>query len=193
MGNPYLTNAGAFLVNTLFGLYILALLLRLMAQWVRADFYNPVVHFLYTITEPAIRPLRRFFPARGSVDWAGIAVVFGLEVIKLFLVGLIAGRFLAIGGLLVVAVGDVLNLLLNIYIFTILIEVILSWVSPGTYHPAVHFLYRINSPVLEPARRLIPPISGLDLSPLVVIIAIQLIKMLVVAPINDMGWGMALG
>ncbi|RMD69377.1 MAG: YggT family protein [Gammaproteobacteria bacterium] len=193
MGNPYLTNAGAFLVNTLFGLYILAIMLRLIAQWVRADFYNPVVQFLYTVTEPAIRPLRSVMPLRGPIDWAGVTVILGLQLIKLFLIGLIAGKFLSLGGLLLISLGDLLNLFLNIYLFTILIQVILSWVSPGTYHPAIHLLYQINEPVLGPARRIIPPISGLDLSPLVVIIAIQLVKMLVVAPINDMGWGMALG
>jgi YggT family protein len=113
--------------------------------------------------------------------------------VELVLVGLVQGFSLGIPGLLVLTVAELLNLLLNIYFFTILIQVILSWVNPGGYNPAIALLYSLNEPILSRARRMIPPISGFDLSPIVVFIGIQLIKILLVSPIADIGKRLAFG
>ena len=90
-----------------------------------------------------------------------------------------------IATLFVMSIAKLISLLLNIYLITILIQIVLSWVSPGSYNPVVSLLHSLNEPLLGRARRLLPPISGLDLSPILVMIAIQLAKILIVAPISD--------
>lgn len=188
MEGGYFSNAGVFLVQTLFGLYILAVLLRLLLQWARAEFYNPISQFLVKVTNPTLLPLRRFIPGFGGIDWASVLLLLLLQMLEVALTDLM--RFGAVrdfAGLLVFSIAELLALVLTVYLVTILIQVILSWIRPGDYNPLSTLLYQINEPVLGPARRVIPPISGLDLSPLLVLIAIQLVSMLLIAPLSDMG------
>lgn len=191
MGN-YAGNAGVFLVQTIFGLYLIAVMLRVLLQISRADFYNPVSQFLVKVTNPPLVPLRRLIPGFMGMDMAAIVLLLILQALELFLVGLVQGYTIAPLGMLVLTIVQLLNLLLNVYFFTILIQIILSWVNPGGYNPAVALLHGINEPVLSRARRLIPPISGFDLSPMLVLIAFQLIKMLFIAPIMDVGRTLAM-
>lgn len=191
MGN-YAGNAGVFLVQTIFGLYLIAVMLRVLLQISRADFYNPVSQFLVKVTNPPLVPLRRLIPGFMGIDMAAIVLLLILQALELFLVGLVQGYTIAPLGMLVLTIVQLLNLLLNVYFFTILIQIILSWVNPGGYNPAVALLHGINEPVLSRARRLIPPISGFDLSPMLVLIAFQLIKMLFIAPIMDVGRTLAM-
>ncbi len=191
MGNPYLSNAGVFLVNTLFGLYVLAVMLRMLLAWVRADFYNPVSQFLVAVTNPVLVPLRRVIQPLGGLDLAAVVLLVGLELLKLLLIGVIAGTVFSLTAVLLLSIAELLSTLLNIFLFTVIVQVVLGWLAPRTYHPVTALLYQLNEPLLGPARRLIPPISGLNLSPLVVIVAIQLLKMLLVAPLTDMGWASA--
>jgi YggT family protein len=190
MTNP-LSEAGIFLVNTLFGLYILAVMLRFLLQWVRADFYNPVSQWLIKLTNPPLLPLRRLIPGWGGVDLAAVVLLVVLQAIALLIVATLGGFQLSLGSLLVLSVAKLLSLLLNIFLVTILIVVILSWVSPGTYHPVTALLSQLTEPVLRPARRLIPPIAGLDLSPLAVLVGIQLLQIVLVKPL--LSWGLAVG
>ena len=186
MGN-YAGNAGVFLIQTLFGLYLVAVMLRFLLQMTRADFYNPVSQFLVKVTNPPLIPLRRVIPGLIGIDMAAVVLLLVIQAVELVLVGMEQGFSLGIPGLLVLTVAELLNVLLNIYFFTILIQVILSWVNPGGYNPAIALLYSLNEPILSRARRIIPPISGFDLSPIVVFIGIQLIKILLVSPIADIG------
>jgi YggT family protein len=192
MGN-YAGNAGVFLIQTLFGLYLVAVMLRFLLQMTRADFYNPVSQFLVKITNPPLIPMRRLIPGLIGIDMAAIVLLVIIQAVELVLVGLVQGYSLGIAGLLVLTVAELINLLLNIYFFTILIQVILSWVNPGGYNPAIALLYSLNEPILSRARRLIPPISGFDLSPIVVFIGIKLIQIILVAPIADTGKRLAFG
>ena len=192
-GTPYFNNAGVFLIQTLFGLYILALMLRFLLQAVRADFYNPVVQFLVKITNPLLIPLRRFIPGFMGLDMAAVALMLGLKLVELFLVFAIAERSAAVLGLIVLAVAELLELLFNVAFWTVLIRVILSWVNPDPRNPVVGLLYQLTEPILRPARNLLPPISGFDLSPILVMIAIQLLKLLLVAPLRDTGLALAIG
>lgn len=186
MGNSYLGNPAEFLINTLFGLYILAIMLRFLLAWVRADFYNPVSQFLVKITNPVLMPLRRIIPSAGKVDTSSLVLMLVLQMISLGLILLMRGAPLDIGKLLIWSVAELFGLLLNIFLFAIFVQVILSWVNPGTYNPAVSLLYSITEPVLRPCRKLIPPVSGMDLSPLVALIAIQLAKMLLLPPLYQL-------
>lgn len=187
MGAPYAESAGIFLISTLFDLYIMAVMLRFLLQAVRADFYNPVSQFLVKITNPLLKPLRRVIPGMLGLDMAAVALMLVLAVIELALIQLLAGMSPGLAGIAVLAIGKVISTLLDLYFFTILIQVVLSWVNPGSHNPVVGLLYAVNEPILKRARRLLPPISGFDLSPILVLIAMKLLEILLVAPINDLG------
>jgi YggT family protein len=193
MGGSYAGNAGVFLVQTLFGLYMGAVMIRFLLALVRADFYNPISQFLVKVTNPPLVPLRRVIPSLGGIDLASLVLLLVLQVLELLAVGLIKGVSFQPAGLLVLSVAELLALLFQIYFFTILIQVVLSWVSPGGYNPAVSLLYSLNEPLLGRARRMLPPIHGFDLSPILVMIGIQLLNILLVAPISDLGRGLAFG
>jgi YggT family protein len=104
----------------------------------------------------------------------------------LALIALLRGSEISVGALLILSLAELLGLLLNIFLFAILIQVIMSWINPGAYNPAVSLLYSLTEPVLGPCRRLVPPFSGIDLSPLVALIAIQLAKMLLLPPLYQL-------
>ena len=193
MGGSYAGNAGIFLIQTLFGLYAGAVMLRLLLAMVRADFYTPVSQFLVKVTNPPLLPLRRVIPGFMGIDMASVVLLIALEATKLLLIGAVQGFGIPPLGLAVLTLAEILALLLNIYFFTILVQVILSWVSPGGHNPAVALLYSLNEPLLGRARRILPPMSGFDLSPILVLIGLQLLEFLLIAPIHDLGRGLIAG
>lgn len=186
MGSSYVANPVEFLVNTLFGLYILAVLLRFLLALVRADFYNPVSQFLVKVTNPVLITLRRIIPSAGKVDTSALVLMLVLQMAALGLIALLRDSQISIAALLLLSLAELLGLLLNVFLFAILIQVIMSWLNPGAYNPAVSLLYSLTEPVLRPCRRLIPPFSGIDLSPLVALIVIQLAKMLLLPPLYQL-------
>lgn len=191
MGGSYAGNAGVFLIQTLFGLYIGAIMIRFLLALARADFYNPISQFLVKVTNPPIVPLRRIIPSLGGIDMASVFLMLALQAIELTLVITIKGFGIHPLGLFVLSIGGLLSLLLQIYFVTILIQVILSWVSPGGHNPAVSLLYNLNEPLLRRARRLLPAMHGFDISPILVMIVLQLLTILLVAPINDLGMSLS--
>jgi len=188
MDNQYVAASTIFLIQTLFGLYILIVMLRLMLQWVRADFYNPVSQFIVKVTNPPLKPLRRIIPGWGGIDLASVLLLVALQMLELFLVNIAVGRPSGIAGLFIGSIAELLELLINIFIGAILIQVILSWVAPSSYNPLIGLVHKIAEPLLAPARRILPAFSGIDFSPLVALIVLQLLKILLVAPIANFGY-----
>ncbi len=180
MGNAF-SNVSVFLVHTLFSLYILIVVLRFLLAWVRADFYNPLSQFLVTATNPLLVPLRRFVPSLGSIDTASIVLALGLKLVELWLLALIGGMAFNLPLMIVVAIFQLLELLIYVFIVSIIIQAIMSWVSPGMqYHqsPIGSILHSLNEPLLRPVRRVIPRVGMIDLSPLVVIIGLNVMLIL---------------
>lgn len=169
--------ATVFLIQTLFGFYILAVMLRFLLQCVRADFYNPLVQFLVRITNPPLLPLRRIIPGYRGLDLASIILAFVLQGVEVLLVTLLLGRPAGVG-LLLLTVAELLKLLINIYLWGVVIQAVLSWFNPDPHHPAARVLAQLTAPVLRPARRVLPPISGVDLSPMLVVVALIFISLL---------------
>jgi len=167
-----------YLVSTLFDLYIVAVLLRLMLQWVRADFYNPLSQFLVKITNPLLIPLRRLIPSIGRLDTASVVLALGLQVISLWVISAINSMSLAWPNLLLLAATKVVMAVLWLYFFLILAVVILSWVGARVRHPIIPLMYQLTEPVLRPFRKFIPPIAGMDLSPLFALITIRFMILL---------------
>ncbi|HRD65879.1 MAG TPA: YggT family protein [Candidatus Competibacter sp.] len=170
--------ATLFLVQTVFGFYILAVMLRFLLQCVRADFYNPLVQFLVRITNPPLLPLRRIVPGYRGLDLASVVLAFALQLVEVLLVTLLLGQSASVVGLLLLTVAELLKLLINIYLWGVVIQAVLSWFNPDPYHPAARVLAQLTAPVLRPARRLLPPISGIDLSPMLVVVALIFVSLL---------------
>jgi YggT family protein len=192
MGSDYLSNPMVFIVDVIFGLYILAIMLRFILQWLRANFYsNPVAQALIKITNPPLTPLRRVIPGYGGVDFAAIVLMLALQLIAQALIFFIKGANINFAMLFFASLAELLSLFINVFIFGIFIQVIVSWINPGTYNPAVALVYSLTEPVLRPARQLIRPIGGLDLSPLIALLVLQVAKMLVIPPIYAIGANLA--
>lgn len=170
--------ATLFLIQTVFGFYILAVMLRFLLQCVRADFYNPLVQFLVRITNPPLLPLRRIIPGYRGLDLASLVLVIGLQLVEVLLVTLVIGKSFSIWGVLFLTLVELLKLLINIYLWSVVIQALLSWFSPDPYHPATRLLSQLTAPLLRPARRWLPPISGVDLSPMLVIVALIFVSLL---------------
>lgn len=190
--SPYLVQAGVFLIEVLFGFYVLALLLRLLLQIVRADFYNPIAQLLVALTNPPLLPLRRVLPGLFGIDLASVVLLVALKFLELYLISWFRGFAFAAVGFALVAAAELLRLAVFVYIVSILLRVLLSWVNPYGRHanPVGDLLYSLTEPVLRPARRLIPAVGGLDLSPIAVFVVLQLALILLIQPLHDLGYGL---
>lgn len=171
-------NALVFILRTLVDLYLLTFALRLLLQWSKLNTRNPLVQFLLRVTNPLVVPLRRVLPPIGRFDSATGMALLGLQLaatMVLIRLGCIGEPDIA--QVVALALLNLVQLLLRVYLYAILVYVILSWVSPGGYNPATALLAGLVEPVLAHFRRFIPTIGGLDLSPLFAMIAIQALTM----------------
>ena len=168
-----------YLLETLLSLCLIAVLLRLLLQWSRADFRNPLARSIVHITNPIIVPLRRLLPAIGRLDTASCVAVIVFAVLEVAIRPLLSG-FGALPPLLWAQFTaiEILRTTLWTYFFAILMYSMLSLVAPGTYSPAQGLLVSLCEPLLRPIRRVIPALGGLDFSPLWACIVIQMLLIL---------------
>jgi len=186
MDSTYMTNPVIFLIDTFISLYVLAILLRFLLQWVNADFYNPYIQLLVKITHPPLKHLRRVIPSIGRADTSCILLALIIQISSTYTILMLKGVSLSVTALFLLTVSQLITTLLNIFVFAIFARAILSWFSHGYSNPAATLLQSLTEPLLKICRRMIPAISGIDLSPLVAIIALQLAKMLILPPIEQM-------
>lgn len=168
-----------FVINTLLGLFTAAVLLRFLMQQVRADFYNPLAQAVVKITNPLILPLRRVIPAWGKMDMASLVLIPVVQFANVWLVLFVSDSpyVYAWGSIVFWTVFKIIFNLVNLYFFSILMEAVISWLGHGR-SPLDGLLRPINAPLLRPVRRILPPTSGLDFSPLLVMLALQVINLL---------------
>jgi len=162
-----------FIISTLSQLYLLVLLLRFWLPWLRADFGNPIAQGILRLTSPLVIPVRRVIPPIDRLDTATMLVAFGLQYLVIFVILAIDGRAAGIAPVAVTSLIELILLSLRLFTFAIFVHIILSWVAPGTYNPATALISMLVQPLLQPFRKWLPPLGGLDLSPLVVIILLQ--------------------
>ena len=174
-----LSSALGFLVQTVVGLYIMAVLMRFLLQLVRADFYNPISQAIVKITSPLLNPLRKIIPGFGGLDMAALVLALALQVsliyIKQMLLG-ISPQILPVTAVMITAVIELALQLLNIYLFSFIIIAIASWVAPHSYNPGLMLLHQLTEPMSSRIRRVIPPVGGLDFSIMVVFLVIYTLK-----------------
>ncbi len=174
--NP--TGALNYLVSTIIDLYIAAIMLRLLLQWVRADFYNPLCQFLVKATNPVLVPTRRIIPSIGKLDTASVVVMLLLELIQLVIINQLSQAGFDLQFMLLFALRKLMVTLLMTYFVLIIARVIVSWIGSQSRHPLIPLIYQLTEPVLRPFSKLIPPISGVDLSPLFALIALRFLLLL---------------
>ncbi len=199
MGSGYLVSPLVLITNTLFDLYILLVVLRFLLQMLRADFYNPVSQFIVRLTTPPLRVLRRFIPSVSGQDSAAIVFCLLLIFSKFMLMRMLSIPVISIGGvmapigsvslagLLVFTVADLIALFLTVFLVAVIIQVVLSWISPGNYNPMIGLVQKISDPILKPMRKILPSFGGLDLSPIFATLALLVAKMLIIPPIVYLG------
>jgi YggT family protein len=177
--SSFFTEAGALIVEVVFGLYILAVLLRFLFQLSRADFYNPISQFLVAFTNPFLIPLRRIIPGLMGIDLASLVLLLALQLLEVYVLTWLNGLSAAMLPLVLASVISLVRLTINVYFYAILIRVILSWFMPYgmRQNPAGDLLVSLTEPLMRPARRLIPAVGGLDLSPIVVLVGLQLLQL----------------
>jgi len=176
------SNALFYLISTLFEVYLWIVMLRMILQVVRADFYNPISQLIWQLTQPIVRPLQVVFPKWREYDSAAAVVLIAITLVYVFVATALLGYGVTLLEALWYALLKLIVMALNLYTFALVVQAILSWVGPGVNNPAGSILWSINEPLLRPVRRVIPPFSGLDLSPLVVIVVLQFLKLLVPLP-----------
>lgn len=177
-----LGNAGLLLVNTLINIYLFLMMLRFLLQASQADYYNPMSQSVVKITQPVVRPFQSFLgPVMGRFDLATLAAAFVLKAVSIVAILQIAG--IGMPPLTQVAIGAIAaiaNAILKIYFFALIVMIILSWVAPNASHPGALLVMQLVEPIMAPVRRVIPPLGMIDLSPIVVFIAINIIDGIVV-------------
>jgi len=188
----YFASAGQILVNFAFGALVALVVLRVLLQLVRANFYNPVCQFLYKVTNPVLMPLRKVIPAWRNLDVAAVLLAWLLSAIKLVLLYALAGQRPGIAGLLLMAFADLVDFVLMLYLGLILVRVLLSFITVERSNPIVPLVFQLTEPVLGPIRKRLPSLGGIDFSPMLAWLAIMLARVLVVEPVLDLGRRLAL-
>jgi len=191
MGNAALGSLG-FIIGTIFSLYAAVPALRFVLQWARADYHNQFAQAIVKLSNPILVPLRRIIPSFKRYDTASLVMVYGVLLLKFLIF-----KFLPIGGvsgfgypvnpgpwsmpqLFAFTFVDVVYLLFNVFIFSLIIKAILSWIPNSQGNPIQGVLDSITAPIMKPLRGLIPPIGGFDLSVMVAIIGLFALRMFVV-------------
>lgn len=177
-----LGSAGLMLVNTLINIYLFLLMLRFLLQASRADYYNPLSQSVVKITQPVVGLFQGFLgPVAGRFDLATLAAGFVLKVVSIIALFMVIGVGMPpIAGLLIAGIAALANAILKIYFFALIVMIILSWVAPNASHPGALLVMQLVEPIMAPVRKVIPPLGMIDLSPIVVFIAINLVDGLVV-------------
>uniref|UniRef100_A0A486XSZ7 Integral membrane protein YggT, involved in response to extracytoplasmic stress (Osmotic shock) n=1 Tax=Rheinheimera sp. BAL341 TaxID=1708203 RepID=A0A486XSZ7_9GAMM len=166
-----------FLIDTAFSLYLMVVILRLWLQLVRADFYNPFSQFVVKATNPLVLPLRRLIPSLGSLDTATLLLAYTIMLAKLVTLQLLQSGQVLVVPSLIFALIFLLKEVLTLLFWILVIRALLSWFSQGR-SPVEYVMHQLTEPLLRPVRRILPPLGGLDLSVLVVLIGLQFVNIL---------------
>lgn len=174
--------AGLLLINTVVNFYLLLMMLRFLLQASRADYFNPISQSVVKLTQPVVRPFQGMLkPLLGRFDLATLVSALLIKMVVLVLILQVAGFGMpTLPHLAIAAVATLASAILKIYFFALIVMIILSWVAPQAGNPAALLVMQLVQPIMAPVQRVIPPLGMIDLSPIVVFLAINLIDGIVV-------------
>ncbi len=184
----YFLQFANLVVQIVFGILIFFVLARFILQLVHADFYNPISQMFVKVTNPMLKPLRSFIPGFFGLDFAAIVLLLILQCTELILTHLIGGYGLH-GPIMftVEAIGLLIQHAAQLYMISIIVIVIMSWVNPGAFqHPLAQIAMQITNPLMQPLRKLLPTQAGIDFTPILALIIIFAVMFLVAAPLIDL-------
>jgi YggT family protein len=174
-------------VSTLFGLVLFVFVLRILLQAIRANFYNPICQAIYKVTNPPLIPLQKLLPPWKGINLAALLLAWLVSCVWILAMLWMSGVAASPPAVLVLGFAQLLEIVLQTLFWIALISVLLSWFSPDGGNPAVPLLYGIADIVLKPFRKIIPPLGGLDLSPLFALLALRVAMILLVQPLQQFG------
>ena len=184
-----LGSSAALIFNALGGLYLLAVLLRFLLQIARADFYNPVSQAVVRITDPMVRVFRSFIPGYKGIDFSSLILALVVEGVAICILILLYGGSIPSPGFVITwAFVGVMYFLVNVYYYAIIASIIMSFVMlfSGNMnpHPLLRLIWQLTEPVMAPVRKVLPPMGGLDFSPIFIFIGIGLIQNFLIQTFN---------
>jgi YggT family protein len=183
--NGSLSQALVYLIHTLGNLYLLAILLRFLLQAAKADFYNPVTQAIVKITTPVIKPFRRFIPGYRGFDMASLVLALVFSMLVTYVMLLLVGAMLSPVTVLSWAALGMVDYVLNIYFWAALVSAIASFIAPFSGHPVLLVIHELLEPAYRLFRKVLPPMAGLDLSPLFIFLGTRFIENGLVYPIAN--------
>ena len=187
MEGGYLSTPLLFLIQIGFGFYTMLLLLRFLLQATRADFYNPISQMIVNITAPVLRQFRRFIPGYRGMDVSSLVAAWVATTLESMLILLIVGYEGSLLPTLPWALPQLVSLLFTIFIFSIVIQAIMSWFPATQGHPLLMLVTQIASTVTNRVRRVFPASSsGIDFTPMLAIIGLIFLKLLLIPPLRDL-------
>lgn len=167
-------------IDTLVSLYVFIVLMRFVLQLSRADFYNPISQFVVKATNPLVVPLRRLIPGFAGADIASLILAIFVQsiavTIKIFVLGYAVANPLDI---MLLSSVMILSALIKIYFWSLIIMIVASWIAPGSGHPALLLVNQIVEPLMKPFRKILPSMGGLDLSPILAFMVLQVLELVV--------------
>jgi YggT family protein len=171
-----LQNAGSWLFEILLTFYSLSLLLRLLLQWVKADYRNPLIQLLVAVTDPLVKPLRKLLPPWGRLDSACLVLFILSTAVIVSLWDPMATTPVLIAARTMIRM---LQVILSLYTTLIIVSIILSWVWQSFRHPIIPLIYKLTEPLLIPIRKYLPSTGGFDFSAVIALITIHFLRLLV--------------
>lgn len=175
-----------FLITSVFNIFIILLIIRLILAWVHADYHHRITQVVTTLTDTFILPLRRVIKNIGGLETSTLLFIFVLEIIKYLLILWIPFGFPNLLGVLLLAFADTIGLTLQVFFYSILIQAVISFIQPAT-----PILEQFNSPIMRPFQKMVKPVKGIDISPIFALIVIQLLIILAIKPLIAMGLDIA--
>ena len=183
----YFTNAGGLILQVVFGLVLAIVVIRVLLQATRANFYNPICQALYKATNPILMPMQKVIPSYRHWNVAGILIAWVVAMLWVWSLLALLGTAPGVLGTVVMGLAKLIDFTLMLFFWIILLRAIMSFVSADFDNPIVPLLYKLSDPILNPFQKIVPPLGGLDLSPLVATLALYLGKLLIAAPLFDFG------
>ena len=174
-------SALAQVFNTIAGLYLLFVVARFLLQLAKADFYNPISQAVFKATDPVVRVLRSFIPGYKGVDFSSLILAFIVQFIAISVTILLYGGTIpSVGFIITWSFIGVLNFIILFYYYALIASIVMSFVMmfSGNMnpHPILLLVWQITEPIMAPFRRVIPPMGGLDFSPIFIFLIIGLIR-----------------
>lgn len=164
------------IVRTLGEIYLVVVVLRFMLQLANADYYNPISQAVVRLTSAPLKPLQKLVPRMGRVDLSPLLLAVLVKFAVVAIIFSLHGGSMNPASLLVFTLAGVLDTILTLYFWAVIGSVIISWVAPGSPHPGPQLISQITEPLFALAQKVIPPIGGLDLSPILIFLVIQLVQ-----------------